>query len=554
MGICLFILVILPLIGGALIGLAKPGAARPIALAVSFAAAALAIAIACGFDFHPAITDAPLPGQGIQARFPSANDSLATGYLVSDLQFGFNLGLDSISFWMLMLSAFVSPLALLAGSAMVTQRSKEFYAWMLVLIGSVNGVFAARDLLLFYIFFELTLVPSFFLIGLAGGRERRDAAIKFFIYTFAGSALMLVGILYLGLSAHSFDLDSLITSVATLPEHTRWLVLLSLLAGFMVKVPLFPFHTWQAGAYAESPAPSSALLAGVLAKLGTYGFIRLVIPLGFATPSGAPLFLRTIQVLAVLCLIGILYAALIAWVQRDMKKLLAFSSFSHLGFCILGLLAFNTIGLSGSVLYMVNHGISTVALFLCVGMIISRVRSRDLEQISGLAKVMPKLAFFFVLFMFSSIGLPGLNGFVSEFLTILGAFTSGYLGIGFGVIAALGVILGALYMLHMTSKIIFGPLKLPTAMDLGEPGVTPQMMDAPPIVRDIGGLEVALLVPLALAVIVLGVASPMITKTVEPAVNAIQNPPRMMTAHAAVQNEMTLNLTEKSSGSKSVAE
>ena len=340
---------------------------------------------------------------------------------------------------------------------------------MLLLLAAMLGVFISRDLLLFYVFFELTLVPMFFIIGIWGGPDRTYAAAKFFLFTFTGSVFTLAVVIFLGLNANahstgpSFDMTDVIRYAQGLdPAIRRWL-LLGLLAGFAVKIPLFPLHTWLPLAHTEAPTAGSVILAGVLLKLGTYGMLRLAIPIGLVGMGGAVAFPLALKWLGVLCIIGILYGALVAWVQQDIKKLVAYSSVSHLGFCILGLIAFDAAGkgVQGSVLYMLNHGLSTGAMFLVIGMIYERYHTRDINQLSGLGGRMPVLSFFFVFFVMSSIGLPGLNGFVSEFLCVLAAFTSPHLGRAFGSFAALGVIFGAVYMLHMTARIIFGPLKTP---------------------------------------------------------------------------------------------
>jgi NADH-quinone oxidoreductase subunit M len=285
-----------------------------------------------------------------------------------------------------------------------------------------------------------------------------------------------------------------------LSNTERFWLLMAFLAGFAVKVPLFPVHTWLPLAHTEAPTAGSVILAGVLLKLGTYGLLKLALPI--ASPDAIGLFAPYI---GTLCVIGVIYGALVAWVQQDIKKLVAYSSVSHLGFCVLGLFALNTIGVQGSVLYMINHGLSTGALFLVIGMIYDRYHTRDIKQLSGLARVMPKMAFFFILFTLSSIGLPGLNGFVSEFLTILGAFTSEHLGISYGAFAALGIILGAVYMLHMAQSVIFGPLKVPAHEEHDENHLP----------RDIGAREMTILVPIALCVVILGVYPNVILKTIE---------------------------------------
>src|SRR5438270_8996515 len=321
----------------------------------------------------------------------------------------------------------------------------------------------------------------------------------------------------------------MVSLAQSLSDKERFWLLLGFLAGFAVKVPLYTVHTWLPLAHTEAPTAGSVILAGVLLKLGTYGLLRLAVPIGMIDASGVA-FPGAVKALAVLCIIGIIYGALVAWVQRDIKKLVAYSSVSHLGFCVLGLVALNTIGIQGSVLYMLNHGLSTGAMFLCIGMVYDRYHTRDINELSGLARIMPKLAFFFVLFVMSSIGLPGLNGFASEFLTILGAFTSNYLGIGFGSIAALGVILGAVYMLHMVARVIWGPLKVPGGhgSDHAHGQADHGQAASPGHERhegtDINGREVAILVPLAFAVVFLGVLPTSLMRRMLDPIQRLQQP------------------------------
>jgi NADH-quinone oxidoreductase subunit M len=462
------------------------------------------------------------------------------GATVTGLGLSFSLGIDSISLWLILLTLLLMPSAVAASFGSIRERQKEYYAWMLALMVAMLGVFVARDLLLFYVFFELTLVPMFFIIGIWGGPERRYAAGKFFLFTFAGSVFTLAAAIYVGLRAGSFDIGRAVQFAQTgLTLTERFWVTLGFIAGFAVKVPLFPVHTWLPLAHTEAPTAGSVILAGVLLKLGTYGLLRLALPIGFVKSGGVtsgsvPLFPTLIGVLAALSVAGVIYGALVAWVQRDIKKLVAYSSVSHLGFCVLGLVALNDIGIQGSVLYMVNHGISTGAMFLVIGMIYDRFHTRDIDELSGLARRMPKMAFFFVLFVLSSIGLPGTNGFVSEFLTILGAFTSEHLGIPYAALAATGIILGALYMLHMTARVIWGPLKFPaphshdplprgaTAYDAHGAGPSHgQAASAHPPAHDetgdLTGREIGILAPLALAVVVLGVMpTPMLDSILRP--------------------------------------
>jgi len=525
----LLLLVLIPAIG-AIVTAALPRDNRQIirwwALGASLLTGFVALMVALRFEWMSG------PGEEIRA-------SLSAFYLES-VGFGFKLGADTITLWLVLLTVFLTPLAILASFQSITQRTKEYYAWMLVLLAAMNGVFLARDLLLFYVFFELTLIPMFFIIGIWGGPERRYAAGKFFLFTFTGSVFLLAGIIYLGMNnpisgqTGGFDLVSAIAYAQTqLTPNIRWWLFIAFLAGFAVKVPLFPVHTWLPLAHTEAPTAGSVILAGVLLKLGTYGLLKLAVPV--ASPDA---IVTVAPFIGALCVIGVIYGALVAWVQQDVKKLVAYSSVSHLGFCVLGLFALNTMGVQGSVLYMINHGLSTGALFLCVGMFYDRYHTRDINQLSGLAKVMPIWAFFMVLFSLSSIGLPGLNGFVSEFLTILAAFVSSRLGIGFGVLAATGIVLGAVYMLHMLARIVWGPLKTPQHEDDhagAEHSAAPDASDEP-LPADLNAREIGILVPLALAVVILGVRPNIILKTIEKPsqaiVQAIQSPTNSAVADA----------------------
>ena len=493
----LVILLIVPLIGAAVCALVTDRMARVWGLGVSLLTALVGVTIAGQFDWHG--------GKELAWGFGELNP-----FSIQGIGFALKLGVDAVSLWLVLLTVLLMPLAIAASFGSIGDRQKQYYAWMLLLLAAMLGVFVARDLLLLYVFFELTLIPMFFIIGIWGGPERRYAAAKFFLFTFAGSVFTLAVVIFLGIKADTFDLAQVVRfTQSNLDAATRFWVFVGLLAGFAVKVPLFPVHTWLPLAHTEAPTAGSVILAGILLKLGTYGIYKLAIPLGLIGKAG--LIGQLTVWVGILCLIGIICGALAAWVQQDIKKLVAYSSVSHLGFCVLGLVALNAVGVSGSVLYMINHGLSTGAMFLVVGMIYDRFHTRDINELSGLAKRMPRLAFFFVLFVLSSIGLPGLNGFVSEFLTILGAFTSPWLGWKFGSIAALGIILGAVYMLHMTAKVIFGPLKYPHGEHEG--GEDPA--------RDIGAREVAILVPIAIAVVVLGVFPNLVLKTIDGSVKQI---------------------------------
>ena len=385
-------------------------------------------------------------------------------------------GVDSVALLLVLLTTLLMPLAVWGSFSAITERVKEYYSWLLVIEAAMVGVFLARDVIFFYICFEFTLVPMYFLIAIWGSRDRARACTKFFLYTFTGSLIALAGLLYVAWQyaeanavlgpagstlSWSFDIATLTTFAAGRlgPSEQAW-VMFALLAGFAVKVPLFPLHTWLPLAHTEAPAAGSVILAGVLLKLGTYGLYRFVLPMvPVAVVEYAP-------AIATISIIGILYAALICWVQDDLKRLVAFSSVSHLGFCVLGLFALNPLGVQGSVLYMINHGLSTGALFFLIGMIYERYHTRDMREIGGLAARMPVWSFFMVFFVLASVGLPGLNGFVSELLCLIGAFTAtatenagtlletfrGRLGPWYAVAAGAGMILAAMYLLMMVAS------------------------------------------------------------------------------------------------------
>jgi NADH-quinone oxidoreductase subunit M len=422
------------------------------------------------------------------------------------IRVSYHVGLDPISAPLVLLTGLLVPLSIACSFNSIRRRQREYYAWLLALTTGMLGVFVARDVLLFYIFFEFTLVPLYFLIGIWGGPERRYAANKFFLFTFAGSVITFAGILYLAVRgadplARLVDFDLVRLSSLHLARAEQWWLFLALFCGFAIKVPFFPLHTWLPLAHTEAPTAGSVLLAGVLLKLGTYGFLRFSLPM---VPAGTQQWARVMGVLAIA---GIIYGALCCWAQRDIKKLVAYSSVSHLGFCMLGMFSLVPVGLSGSVLYMVNHGISTGALFLVVGMLYERYHTRDIDRIGGLATQMPVLAFFLVLFTLSSIGLPGLNGFVSEFTVLLAAFNSAVLGPWYGVLGTTGILLGAVYMLYMVGQILFGPPK--------EPADTPDLSTG--LSRDLNRREILILAPLAVLVVLLGVAPRVVTNTLDAA-------------------------------------
>ncbi|NPC46022.1 NADH-quinone oxidoreductase subunit M [Corallococcus sp. AB032C] len=397
-------------------------------------------------------------------------------------QFGmsYHLGLDGLAASLLLLTVFLGPLVVLASTTYISHRIKEFHLALLVLQTTMLGALASMDVLLFYIFFEAMLIPMYLLVGVWGAEDRRMAAVKFFLYTLVGSLLMLVAIVAVyfvsgGPGVRSFDYGTLYNNLlaanqqlaactngpegacasltgmaATLHTYGPWMFAAFALA-FAIKVPMWPVHTWLPDAHVQAPVAGSMILAGVMLKMGTYGFWRFAIPLFPVAAHAARPFL------AVLAVIGIVYGALMCLAQRDIKKLIAYSSVSHLGYCMLGLLAVTGEGATGSAYQMLNHGISTGALFLLFGFLYERRHTRLMSDYGGIAKVMPVFTAAFVIITFSSVAVPGTNGFIGEFLVLMGTFKS-TLPLGFGAFATLGVILGAAYMLWMVQKVFFGSI------------------------------------------------------------------------------------------------
>jgi NADH-quinone oxidoreductase subunit M len=339
-------------------------------------------------------------------------------------------------------------------------REKLYYLFMLLLQWAMIGVFAAQDLVIFYIFWEVTLVPMYFLVGIWGGDQRVYAALKFFLYTMAGSILMLLAVLYVGSQANTFAVPEIVAAVQagtlTFPFDgllsTQSFLFLGFLIAFAIKVPIFPFHSWLPAAHVQAPTAGSVILAGVLLKMGTYGIIRFCLPMfPEASVAWAP-------VVGTLGVIGIIYGAWVSYAQQDIKKLVAYSSVSHMGFVVIGIFALNAQGLQGATLQMVNHGVSTGGLFLLVGMLYERRHTRDINAYGGIWKALPFFGALSLIITLSSMGLPGLNGFVGEFVILLGTFGSQVLGFGFALFATLGVILAAIYMLYMFQKVFLGEL------------------------------------------------------------------------------------------------
>ena len=368
----------------------------------------------------------------------------------------YHIAVDGISLWLVLLSTLLMPISVLSSWTAVRKRQLSYYVFLLILESALIGVFVSLDLLLFYLFFEATLIPMFFLIGIWGGERRIYAAVKFFIYTAVGSLLMLVGIIALYFTYHTFDYPTLLQALAATPLAPRAETILfwAFAIAFFIKVPVFPFHTWLPDAHTEAPTAGSVILAGVLLKMGTYGLLRFNLAL---FPDAARTWAPYIIVLAV---IGIIYGALVAMVQPDVKRLVAYSSVSHMGFVVLGLFSFTELGMQGALYQMLNHGVSTGALFLFVGFIYERRHTRLISEFGGLAKPMPWFSTLFVIASLSSIGLPFLNGFVGEFLILIGTWTSHAITHTWIVtmLASTGVIWAAVYMLWMLQRVLFGKI------------------------------------------------------------------------------------------------
>ncbi len=390
-----------------------------------------------------------------------------------------HLGIDGISLFLVILTTFITPLAILSAWASIKQRTKAFMISVLLLETGMIGVFCALDLVLFYVFWEVMLIPMYFLIGVWGGERRIYAAVKFILYTMAGSLLMLLAILYLFFAngASTFDLQQIAANLASGTLHLTsreefWLFAAFFIA-FAIKVPLFPFHTWLPDAHVEAPTAGSVILAGVLLKMGTYGMLRFCLPL---FPSAA---LAAAPYVSILALIGIVYGALVSMVQPDLKKLVAYSSVSHMGLVVLGIFAFTIQGMEGATLQMLNHGLSTGALFLLVGMIYDRRHTRMIADFGGLAHRSPVLATFFLIVTLSSIGLPGLNGFVGEVLVLVGTFVQNHIT---AAVAATGMIFGAVYMLWMYQRVFLGKVTNPANSEMGDIGTRERLMLLPIVV------------------------------------------------------------------------
>ena len=478
----LTIMLLLPLLGALIVALVpreEEGLARGVGYLFTIATFILSIAVAL--------------------RFKAADGGMQLGLAVPwvpSLGISFKVGIDGISLWLVLLTTFLTPICLLSAHKAIDKKVRGFVAAFLILETGMLGAFVAQDLFLFYVFWEVMLVPMYFIIGVWGGDRRIYASFKFVIYTMVGSLLMLVAIFYLYVTMHdvsgvwTFDMEQLRHLVLT-PRAQIW-CFLAFASAFFIKVPMFPAHTWLPDAHVQAPTAGSVILAGVLLKFGIYGFLRFAIPLfPWAATWCSP-------GLAILAVIGIVYGSLVAFAQDDMKRLVAYSSVAHMGFVMLGVMAWNAVGIQGAIFTMLSHGLTTGGLFLAVGVLYDRRHKRDIAEYGGIAAQMPRYAAMFMICTMGSIGLPALSGFVGEFMSLLGMFNAGPLPAGFkqtlwhsrifAIIATTGVVLGAVYMLWMFQKVMFGKNANPKNQNL----------------KDLSGREVAMFLPLVVGIFWLG--------------------------------------------------
>jgi NADH-quinone oxidoreductase subunit M len=585
----LLLLLALPLATAIVVALLGPGraaAVRGVSLASVLASLLFATIISIQFAIERAwetpsvdVTKGPLTFHSDWIKYKTRENMLplhtaADGTVDSAIQF--YVGIDGLNVWLILLTAVLMLTSVLVSWTAITERVHEFHAWLFVLQLGMTGVFASFDVILFYVFFELTLVPLFFVIGIWGGPQRQYAARKFFIYTLTGSLLTLLGVIGVALvlpqveADHdpsqnlrlTFAIPELIARVDTLnrelPKDVKQLeqapadmeanlqqarqrldywrrvqlwVFVAMMCGFAVKVPMVPLHTWLPLAHVEAPTAGSVLLAGILLKLGTYGFLRLSVPLA---PDASLRF--GVPVLGTLAVVGIIYGAFCSLGQDDIKKLVAYSSVSHLGLCMLGLFALNEVGLTGSLLQMINHGLSTGALFLLVGMLYERYHTRKMADYGGMGARLHLLAVFMVFITLSSIGLPGLNGFLGELLTLGGMYDfagSQVQGTLLASLGATGVVLGAWYMLTMVRQVFFGPLKEPHHEGHG-------------LISDLNGRELSALLPIAGLCLALGVFPKPFFDTVRPEIQVVAGIAEAARKRSAVSDQQSAVSSQQS--------
>ncbi|HEV8433554.1 MAG TPA: NADH-quinone oxidoreductase subunit M [Thermoanaerobaculia bacterium] len=500
----LSIITYVPLVGAVLIAFfvnkANTGAIKAMATAVAAIDFLLSIPLWLYFDAH---------GTGSRLfQFREVYDWIPA------IGVKYSFGIDGIALLLILLTTLTGLIAIYSSFGAIDHRQKEYYILLLLLQTGMIGTFCALDFFLFYVFWEVMLVPMYFIIGIWGGPRKLYAAIKFFLYTLAGSVLMLLSILALyffndggipflnikGLgNPATFDVLAFHRIGHLIPPDLQFWIFLGFFFGFAIKVPMFPFHTWLPDAHVEAPTAGSVILAAVLLKMGTYGFVRFALPI---LPDAT---LQLLQPIVILAIIGIVYGALVSLVQKDMKKLVAYSSVSHLGFVMLGMFALNPMGLRGSVLQMINHGISTGALFLLVGVIYERRHTRLISEYGGLAKQMPMYATIFLIAALSSMGLPALNGFIGEFTILLGAANSVHLTMWYTAFAALGIVLGAAYLLWLYQRVFWGPNDNPKNHAL----------------LDVNGRELATLLPLIVIMVWIGIAPSIFFDTIKEPVDYI---------------------------------